>query len=53
MVYIIKVYVLYHFLFRYGLTGFAGLMLRNDFMESIETLKKIVGMVSDKLKCLY
>ena len=29
---------------RYGLSGFAGLLLREDFMESIETLKKIVGM---------
>ena len=28
----------------YGLAGFAGLMLRKDFMESVETLKKISGM---------
>eukprot|EP01038_Epipyxis_sp_PR26KG_P009273 gene9273-12493_t len=29
---------------RYGLSGFAGLLLRKDFMESVETLKRISGM---------
>lgn len=29
---------------RYGLSGFAGLLLRKDFMEAIETLKNVVGM---------
>lgn len=31
---------------RYGLTGFTGLMLREDFLESVELLKRISGMVS-------
>lgn len=31
---------------RYGLSGFAGLLLRQDFLESVETLKRISGMVS-------
>lgn len=30
---------------RYGLTGFTGLMLREDFLESVELLKRISGMV--------
>ena len=30
----------------YGLTGFTGLLLRKDFMESICMLMKISGMVS-------
>jgi hypothetical protein len=30
---------------RYGLTGFTGLMLRKDFLESVELLKRISGMV--------
>lgn len=29
---------------KFGLTGFAGLMLRKDFMEGIETLKTLVNM---------
>eukprot|EP01034_Spumella_vulgaris_P023030 gene23030-29219_t len=29
---------------RYGLSGFAGLLLRADFLESVETLKRISGM---------
>uniref|UniRef100_A0A7S3H6I2 sn-1-specific diacylglycerol lipase n=2 Tax=Spumella elongata TaxID=89044 RepID=A0A7S3H6I2_9STRA len=31
---------------RYGLTGFTGLMLREDFLESVELLKRISGMES-------
>eukprot|EP00600_Ochromonadales_sp_CCMP1393_P006515 CAMPEP_0174954748 /NCGR_PEP_ID=MMETSP0004_2-20121128/599_1 /TAXON_ID=420556 /ORGANISM="Ochromonas sp., Strain CCMP1393" /LENGTH=1315 /DNA_ID=CAMNT_0016202601 /DNA_START=234 /DNA_END=4178 /DNA_ORIENTATION=- len=31
---------------RYGLTGFTGLLLRQDFLESVETLKRISGMES-------
>jgi hypothetical protein len=30
---------------RYGLSGLAGVLLRKDFMEAAETLKKISGMV--------
>lgn len=29
---------------RYGLSGFTGLLLRKDFLESVETLKRISGM---------
>lgn len=32
--------------FRYGLAGLTGLLLRQDFMESVEMLKKISGMES-------
>lgn len=32
---------------RYGLSGFTGLLLRKDFLESVETLKRISGMVRD------
>lgn len=40
------------FLFvRYGLTGFTGLLLRKDFMESVELLKRISGMV--RLRSLH
>lgn len=34
---------------RYGLTGFTGLLLRKDFIESVEMLKQISGMVSGHL----
>lgn len=39
---------------RYGLAGFAGLLLRKDFIDSVETLKKISGMVisSTSLQCV-
>jgi hypothetical protein len=30
---------------RYGLTGFTGLLLRKDFLDSVEMLKRISGMV--------
>lgn len=34
------------FLLRYGISGLAGVMLREDFIEAVETLKYISGMVS-------
>ena len=29
---------------RYGLSGLAGVLMRRDFMEAVETLKRISGM---------
>ncbi len=37
----------------YGLTGFAGLLLRKDFMESAETLKRISGIDKSLLMSLH
>ena len=34
---------------RLGLTGFAGMMMQKDFMDSIESLKKMIGMVGKKV----
>lgn len=31
---------------RYGFTGLAGVLMRKDFMEAVETLKRISGLVS-------
>mmetsp|Transcript_4943 Transcript_4943/g.6803 ORF Transcript_4943/g.6803 Transcript_4943/m.6803 type:complete len:1165 (+) Transcript_4943:24-3518(+) len=45
---------------RYGLAGFAGLLLRKDFMDSVETLKRISGMdtmfsssIHELTACIY
>lgn len=32
---------------RYGLSGLAGVLMREDFFEAVESLKKISGMVSE------
>jgi hypothetical protein len=34
---------------RYGMSGLAGVLLRQDFVEAVETLKKISGMVCSRL----
>ena len=38
---------------RYGLSGFAGLLLRKDFMESVETLKRISGVDKSVIMSLH
>ena len=35
-----------------GLTAFASMMQQQDYMDNIETLKKIVGIVSYDISCL-
>ena len=38
----------------YGLSGLAGILMRKDFVEAVETLKRISGMVRYNLPtCLY
>lgn len=31
---------------KYGMSGLAGVLMRHDFLEAVETLKKMSGMVS-------
>lgn len=45
---------------RYGMSGLAGVLMRNDFVEAVETLKKISGMdkhypisLSELTACIY
>lgn len=33
------------YLYRFGMAGLAGVLLRRDFVEAVETLKKISGLV--------
>jgi hypothetical protein len=35
-----------YYWYRYGLSGLTGVLLRQDFVEAVETLKKISGMVT-------
>lgn len=37
---------------RYGISGLAGVMLREDFIEAVETLKSVSGMVTCDPKLL-